>query len=164
MSVNCKNECDFNKLAVNFFLFSELAELMKSQTSFDSDYYTKYCKSVWEQFNFLQTFIVCFFDRIYIANQLSYCYQYNEKMDIQRLNFDIKRVKNEPITDLFKRDFATFLSNINYNLFTNNLRSFVSADDLEILQNLIKATEQRRKYKTEEEKQEQDAYYRAYAD
>lgn len=86
----------------------------------------------------LDNAIKCFVDRLYIANQLAYYYQYpdegeGDKMSIKRLDEGDFR----DVMPLRMRGFVDKAKLLRYNLFTNNGRSFLGREDVERFDRLI---------------------------
>lgn len=78
-------------------------------------------------------------ERLYIANQLAFITQYRERTQIDFLPDEISTGK----MPMSMRELYKSLSSIQYNLFNNAGRCFLSGDDMERLTNLIAATARR---------------------
>lgn len=63
-----------------------------------------------------------FIQRLYIANQIAFLYNYGEKLEIP----DTEIQDGTPLNNL---EMIETLGSIEYNLYTNNGRSFISSED-----------------------------------
>jgi len=84
----------------------------------------------------LENFIKCWAERLYIANQLAYYYQYPDETDGKTIvikRMEEKDFKQAPLT---LREFESLLSQIEYNLYTNNGRIFLGEEDQERIERL----------------------------
>jgi hypothetical protein len=89
--------------------------------------------------------IKCFFDRVFIANQLAYYTSYQDECD-EKGAFKIERLQDEDIAPFSKsrnrclnsaRAIYNELTSIRYNLISQAGRSFLDEQDSERLENLI---------------------------
>jgi len=83
--------------------------------------------------------ILCFIERLYIANRLAYLYQYPD--ECKNNSITIKRLEKEqlngfilPISKLLEE-----LKHIEYNIYTNAGRCFLGNEDMERLHRLMDA-------------------------
>jgi len=103
-----------------------------------SDYFLTNYERLWmnalghSETTFRENKIATFVDRLFIANQLAYCYTYNEPMHIERLNED--DLAREPYTleELYRQ-----LNLIEYNVITNGGNTFLGETDTDKLKALI---------------------------
>lgn len=81
--------------------------------------------------------IVCWVDRLYMANQLAYHTTYTYRDG----KFEIEMLQDEDIKsnglNWDNKKLYSFLNSLHYNLFSNGGRCFVSEDDLDRLDSLI---------------------------
>jgi len=89
--------------------------------------------------------INCFFDRLYMANQLAYYYTYQDECSKDG-SFSLQRLQDKdckPFANFRGQPLSTdkaiweALTSLRYNIIANSGKSFFSADDCERLDNLI---------------------------
>jgi hypothetical protein len=90
--------------------------------------------------------ILCWVERLYIANALAFEYQYGDSDTIT-----IKRLNEKELEGqlLGYEQFLKQLRSLRYNLYTNAGRSFLSEDDMEKLSALIQFVQDYREMKVE---------------
>jgi len=161
MSVINKSNKEINNLVNHLFLYPEMVENTTKMDAFDSAMYA-YQKTEQARKEFIEIYIITLFDRLSLANQMAFAYGYNEPLDLERLDFELDGgyLAWDHITPERKRDFHNDLKSLDYNLYTNNGRSFVSQQDLEVLKMLIEETEEWGKWMSVMEKKQINAHYR----
>lgn len=93
--------------------------------------------------------ILCFVERLYLANRMAYYYQYGDECEdgviqIRRLEKHELQGKLLPF-----REILFLLRSIHYNLYTNAGRCFLGNEDMERLERLIDACKEALIYKRE---------------
>lgn len=83
--------------------------------------------------------IMCFVERLYIANQMAFNMQYTRENEFRIERLDDEKLNESGIYDL--KELKSILESINYNVYTNAGRSFLSKKDDERLQGIIKYLE-----------------------
>lgn len=132
MSVVLITKKEFSDVAKSLLYHEALKEVFLSWR--ERYYKTQFSKEI----NLNSNEILCFVERLYIANRLAYYYQYpyecqNNKIEIERLNEDFYKQGNI----LQDKELLRLLRLIHYNLYTNNGRIFLGKEDEERLERII---------------------------
>lgn len=83
--------------------------------------------------------ILCFVERLYLANRMAYYYQYGDECEDGVIH--IRRLEEYELHGklLPFREILFLLRSIHYNLYTNAGRCFLGREDMERLERLINA-------------------------
>lgn len=83
--------------------------------------------------------IMCFVERLYLANRMAYYYQYADECEDGVIH--IRRLEEHELHGrlLSFRELLFLLRSIHYNLYTNAGRCFLGSEDMERLERLMEA-------------------------
>ena len=83
--------------------------------------------------------ILCFVERLYLANRMAYYYQYADECEDGVIH--IRRLEEHELHGklLSFRELLFLLRSIHYNLYTNVGRSFLGSEDMDRLERLMEA-------------------------
>ena len=94
--------------------------------------------------------ILCFVERLYLANRMAYYYQYADECEDGIIH--IRRLEEHELHGklLSFRETLSLLRSIHYNLYTNAGRCFLGREDMERLERLMEVCKEAMIYSMEE--------------
>lgn len=135
MSVICFDEKEIANLCNTVLYSRAYTEAVKS---LDDKYTWKNISRMSKQSetDYYQVIIKCWFQRLYISNQLAFEIMYNREEEMQINKLSEEAIDNgSVITD--KKRLYDELSSLEYNLYDNAGRTFTSHEDMERLRRLL---------------------------
>lgn len=138
MSIVLITKKEFSDVAKSIEFYSFLRETFFSWRE-------RYYKQKFNDEEVSRNNILCFCERLYLANRMAFYYQYYDECKDKRF-ITIERLDESDFKDgniLNERDLLKLLRLIHYNLYTNAGYCFLGQEDMERLERLIERLKDR---------------------